>query len=138
MSLHALACAHGSLYPFNQGTNVLPKALMPVGNVPIVNIVLDWVFDAGLTDVLILVPPESEAAISEHLQLEYSSNSRLHITLKNYTDGEEDEEEDDNEKIGTARLLKQFRGFIKVRRSHAGMLISVRLCFASLRSVFPV
>lgn len=109
-----IAQADSSLYPFNQGTNVLPKALMPVGNVPIVNIVLDWVFDAGLTDVLILVPPESEAAISEHLQLEYSSNNKLHITLKNYTDGEEDEDEDDNEKIGTARLLKQFRSYIKV------------------------
>lgn len=106
--------ADNSLYPFNQGTNVLPKALMPVGNVPIVNIVLDWVFDAGLTDVLILVPPESEAAISEHLQLEYSSNNKLHITLKNYTDGEEDEDEEDNEKIGTARLLRQFRNYIKV------------------------
>ncbi|EKD02480.1 translation initiation factor [Trichosporon asahii var. asahii CBS 8904] len=90
---------------------------MPVGNVPIVNIVLDWVFDAGLTDVLILVPPESEAAISEHLQLEYSSNNKLHITLKNYTDGEDDEDEEDNEKIGTARLLKQFRSYIKPTES---------------------
>jgi translation initiation factor eIF-2B subunit gamma len=38
-----------SLYPFNQGSNVLPKALMPVGNVPVVSIVMDWVFEAGLT-----------------------------------------------------------------------------------------
>lgn len=38
-----------SLYPFNEGTNVASKALMPVGNVPIVNLVLDWVIDAGLT-----------------------------------------------------------------------------------------
>lgn len=45
-----------SLYPFNQGTNVLPKALMPVGNVPIINIVLDWVFDAGLTGTRRYVP----------------------------------------------------------------------------------
>lgn len=38
-----------SLYPFNEGTNVLSKALMPVGNVPIINLVLDWVFNSGLT-----------------------------------------------------------------------------------------
>lgn len=51
---HLLGCrppadALPSLYPFNQGTNVLSKALMPVGNVPIINIVLDWVFAGGLT-----------------------------------------------------------------------------------------
>ena len=38
-----------SLYPFNEGTNVVSKAFMPVGNVPIINSVLDWVLDSGLT-----------------------------------------------------------------------------------------
>ena len=37
-----------SLHPFNEGTNVLSKALLPIGNVPILNHVLDWVFEAGL------------------------------------------------------------------------------------------
>lgn len=37
-----------SLYPLNQGTHVVSKALLPVGNVPIINLVIDWVLDAGL------------------------------------------------------------------------------------------
>jgi translation initiation factor eIF-2B subunit gamma len=45
----ALHGADRSLFPFNEGANVLPKALMPVGNKPVINIVLDWVFAAGLT-----------------------------------------------------------------------------------------
>jgi dTDP-glucose pyrophosphorylase len=37
-----------SLYPFNEGTNVVSKALLPVGNVPIISHVLDWVLDGGI------------------------------------------------------------------------------------------
>lgn len=71
------------------------------------------------------MPPESEAAISEHLQLEYSSNSKLHITLKNHNDGEEEEDDDDGEKADTARLLKQFRNFIKVSELGASRCLLV-------------
>ncbi|KAL1408711.1 Translation initiation factor eIF-2B subunit gamma [Vanrija albida] len=110
-----------NLYPFNQGTNVQSKALMPVGNVPIINIVLDWVFAGGLTDILIIVPPTAEAAISEYLQQTYSSFShpRAHITLKSYADGEDDDEDEDEgmggleDKVGTARLLRRFRSLIR-------------------------
>ncbi|TXT10810.1 hypothetical protein VHUM_02315 [Vanrija humicola] len=110
-----------NLYPFNEGTNVISKALMPVGNVPIINIVLDWVFAGGLTDILIIVPPADEAAISEYLQQTYSSFShpRAHITLKSFTDGEDDDEDEGkdevnrNEIVGTARLLRRFRSLIK-------------------------
>jgi translation initiation factor eIF-2B subunit gamma len=38
----------GSLYPLNQGTHVVTKALLPIGNVPIINLVLDWVLESGL------------------------------------------------------------------------------------------
>ena len=38
-----------SLYPLNEGPNVISKTLLPVGNVPIINYVLDWVLDSGLT-----------------------------------------------------------------------------------------
>jgi len=50
------------LYPFNEGTNVSSKALMPVGNVPIINLVLDWVVEAGLTGVYKVVKKKRTAA----------------------------------------------------------------------------
>ncbi|KAL7419109.1 Translation initiation factor eIF-2B subunit gamma [Cryptotrichosporon argae] len=124
-----------NLYPFNQGTNVVSKALLPVGNVPILNTVLDWVFQSGLTDVLIISPPSTHTAISNHLQENYSSGShpRARIELKRYTDGEKDDDDDASasagggaggygaygyaeeagDKVGTARLLRRFRAFIK-------------------------
>ena len=37
-----------SLYPLNQGTHVVSKALLPIGNVPVINLVLDWVLESGL------------------------------------------------------------------------------------------
>ncbi|CAK9780888.1 translation initiation factor [Cutaneotrichosporon oleaginosum] len=108
-----------NLFPFNEGPNVVPKALMPVGNKPVINIVLDWVFAAGLTDVLLIVPPSAGAAISEYLteylQLEYSSSSHQReprVVLKTYAEGEDDED-DLEDKSGTARLLKRFRNDIK-------------------------
>ena len=45
-----------SLYPLNEGPNVLSKALLPVGNVPILDHVLDWVLEAGLMGTVILIP----------------------------------------------------------------------------------
>jgi hypothetical protein len=42
-----------SLYPLNQGTHVVSKALLPVGNVPIINLVLDWVLESGLRGELL-------------------------------------------------------------------------------------
>ncbi|GMK55435.1 hypothetical protein CspeluHIS016_0204910 [Cutaneotrichosporon spelunceum] len=111
-----------NLYPFNEGARgagVLPKALMPVGNKPVINNVLDWVFVAGLTDVLVIVPPKAAAAISDHLteylQTEFSSSSQQRaprITVKTYDDGEGDGEDVDDHS-GTARILKRFRSLIK-------------------------
>ncbi|BEI85373.1 hypothetical protein CcaverHIS002_0507740 [Cutaneotrichosporon cavernicola] len=111
-----------NLFPFNEGArgaSVLPKALMPVGNKPVINIVLDWVFAAGLTDVLVIVPPEAAAAISEYLteylQLEFSSSSHKReprITVKTYDEGEGNDEDFDD-RSGTARILKRFRALIK-------------------------
>ncbi|CAD6573277.1 MAG: hypothetical protein TREMPRED_000764 [Tremellales sp. Tagirdzhanova-0007] len=114
------------LYPFNEGTNVLSKALLPVGNVPTLNHVLDWVLEAGLMDILLIVPPLFHAAISDHLSENYSdsTHARARIELKRHTDGEKDKEEMDaqrdeirggglGEREGTARLLRRFKNFIK-------------------------
>lgn len=72
-----------------------------------------------MKDVLIIVPPSAASAISEYLQLEYSSSSTSRqpsITLKSYEDGEEEEEGDEHVGVeGTARLLRSFRSYIKVR-----------------------
>ena len=54
-------CTHRSLYPFNEGTNVSSKAMMPVGNVPIINLVLDWIIESGLTGGSACDVPETGA-----------------------------------------------------------------------------
>ncbi|ORY27777.1 nucleotide-diphospho-sugar transferase [Naematelia encephala] len=116
-----------NLFPFNEGPNVLPKALLPVGNVPIINSVLDWIFDSGLTDILIIVPPTFHSAISNHLSENYSSTShpRARILLRRTTDGDKDEDDERSEtggrngehgaidRDGTARLLRRFKNHIK-------------------------
>jgi translation initiation factor eIF-2B subunit gamma len=73
-----------------------------------------------------IVPPAFYSAISNHLAENYSSSShpKLRIDLKRHTDGEKDEDELASESAaeakaagareGTARLLRRFRGSIKV------------------------
>ncbi|WVO12508.1 hypothetical protein L204_100108 [Cryptococcus depauperatus] len=109
-----------NLYPFNQGTNVISKALIPVGNIPIINYVIDWVLAAGLLDILIIVPNVFHGQIANHIAEAYnkSSYSRIRINLRRNTEGERDEDENDSEKDlsqkdGTARILRRFRNFIK-------------------------
>ncbi|OXH26893.1 translation initiation factor eIF-2B subunit gamma [Cryptococcus neoformans] len=105
-----------NLYPFNQGTNVISKALLPVGNVPIINYVIDWVLAAGLLDILIIVPNTFHDQIADHIAEAYnkSTHSRVQINLRKNSEGERDEDEGDSEeKDGTARILKKFRNFIK-------------------------
>ncbi|ODN81587.1 hypothetical protein L202_02000 [Cryptococcus amylolentus CBS 6039] len=106
-----------SLYPFNQGTNVISKALMPVGNVPIINSVIDWVLASGLLDILIIVPNIFHDQIADHIAEAYSksTHAKARIDLRKNTEGERDEEENESfdGKDGTARILKRFRNLIK-------------------------
>ncbi|WVQ84286.1 hypothetical protein IAT38_006438 [Cryptococcus sp. DSM 104549] len=109
-----------NLYPFNQGTNVVSKALLPVGNVPIINSVIDWVLAAGLLDILLIVPPSFHAQIADHIAEYYSKSThpRVRINLRRNTEGERDDDEEDvdrgmPQRDGTARILKRFRGLIK-------------------------
>lgn len=121
-----------SLYPLNQGTHVVSKALLPIGNVPVINLVLDWVLESGLRgmllddiggrywylDILLIVPPAYYTPISNHITQFYSlvSHPKARIQIKRYTDGEDDEDDEAGgmHSEGTARLLKRFRSYIKV------------------------
>lgn len=125
-----------SLYPLNQGTHVVSKALLPIGNVPVINLVLDWVLESGLRgiliypstgegsywypDILLIVPPAYYTPISNHITQSYSliSHPKARIQIKRYTDGEDDEDDEAGmHSEGTARLLKRFRSYIKVSLS---------------------
>ncbi|WWC59419.1 uncharacterized protein I303_101975 [Kwoniella dejecticola CBS 10117] len=111
-----------NLYPFNQGTNVVSKALLPIGNVPIINSVVDWVFAAGLRDVLIIVPPSFYNAVAEHVTEHYSmaTHPRARIDIKRTSEGEKDDDDESSEanskaggRDGTARLLRRFKNWIR-------------------------
>ena len=74
-------------------------------------------------DVLLLVPPLSQAAISNHLNENYSTTThpRARINLKQHDEYEDEDDEGDAmnqgllvERDGTARLLKRFRRLITV------------------------
>ncbi|WWD22125.1 hypothetical protein CI109_106614 [Kwoniella shandongensis] len=118
---------HGeNLYPFNEGTNVVSKALLPVGNVPIVNSVLDWILAAGIMEILIIVPSTFHSQVAEHVAEHYSMSThpRARIDIRRPTEGEKDDDEEQSESTGragaglpgregTARLLKRFRNYIK-------------------------
>ncbi|WVW78639.1 hypothetical protein I302_100599 [Kwoniella bestiolae CBS 10118] len=109
-----------NLYPLNQGTNVVSKALLPIGNVPIINSVVDWVLAAGLRDVLIIVPPTFYTSVAEHVTEHYSmaTHPKARIDMKRTTEGEKDDEGDDESDVGggregTARLLRRFKNWIR-------------------------
>ncbi|WWC67781.1 uncharacterized protein I206_101693 [Kwoniella pini CBS 10737] len=111
-----------NLYPFNQGTNVVSKALLPIGNVPIINSVIDWIFAAGLRDVLIIVPPSFYNSVAEHVTEHYSmaTHSKARIDIKRTSEGEKDDDEESSEinnkaggRDGTARILRRFKNWIR-------------------------
>ncbi|EIW65474.1 hypothetical protein TREMEDRAFT_72589 [Tremella mesenterica DSM 1558] len=111
-----------NLYPFNEGINVVSKALIPVANRPIISFVLDWVFQSGIMDVLLIVPPLFHSSISNHLNENYSTTTHpgARITLKQHDEGQDEDGEEPRgessmamERDGTARLLKQFRHLIE-------------------------
>ncbi|WVQ97901.1 hypothetical protein IAU59_005018 [Kwoniella sp. CBS 9459] len=115
-----------NLYPFNQGTNVVSKAMLPVGNVPIINSVVDWVLVSGLRDILIIVPPPFYTSVAEHISEHYSmaTHPKARIEIRRTTEGEKDDDEEQSEvthkgssaliqREGTARLLRRFKNWIR-------------------------
>lgn len=73
---------------------------------------------ANYADILLIVPPAYYLSISDHISEHYSliAYPRARIEIKRHGDGEEDEDEDQGpvQSVGTARLLKRFRSYIKV------------------------
>jgi glucose-1-phosphate thymidylyltransferase len=61
----ALVLAAGRGTRLRPLTNTIPKHLLPVGNKPILFHVLDYIAEAGIGDIGIVVSPESEAHIRE-------------------------------------------------------------------------
>ncbi|KAI8367645.1 nucleotide-diphospho-sugar transferase [Radiomyces spectabilis] len=69
-----------SLYPVAEDDNV-PKALLPVGNKPIISYTLDWLEKAGVHDAIVLIQASGNAPqkLSAYLARGYTGN--LHCTV---------------------------------------------------------
>ncbi|CED85578.1 Translation initiation factor 2B, gamma subunit (eIF-2Bgamma/GCD1) [Phaffia rhodozyma] len=68
---------HGSnLYPLTS-KDTLCKALLPIGNEPMISYVLTWLEQAGILDVLILTPAPYHSSLSHHLQSFRQSQTSL-------------------------------------------------------------
>lgn len=63
--MKALVLAAGRGTRLKPLTNTVPKHLLPVGNKPILFHVLDYIVEAGITDIGIVVSPDSGAYIRE-------------------------------------------------------------------------
>lgn len=63
--MKALILAAGKGTRLKPLTNTVPKHLLPVGNKPILFHVLDYIVEAGIEDIGIVVSPDSDACIRE-------------------------------------------------------------------------
>ncbi|GJJ06382.1 hypothetical protein Clacol_000573 [Clathrus columnatus] len=83
-----------------------PKALLPIGNKPMITFPLTWLEDAGVTNVLLICPYSHRAAIAHHIHSGISSSfSTLRIDIQTY--------EDDNPPVGTCAVLRRFSSRIQ-------------------------
>jgi translation initiation factor eIF-2B subunit gamma len=113
-----------SLQPLTHhvGGNTASKALLPVGNRPMISHVLHWIEDCGIsgqkpfvfvllarsdppTDVLVVCPSVLKPEISHHLHR--SEYSNMQLDLKSV-------DEDDLALTGTAQVLREIEALIKV------------------------
>ncbi|KDN37333.1 hypothetical protein RSAG8_10221, partial [Rhizoctonia solani AG-8 WAC10335] len=88
----------------NVGGNTASKALLPVGNRPMISYVLHWVEDCGISDVLVVCPSVLKQEISHHLHRAEYSNMRLELKSV---------DEDDISIAGTAEVLRAIEPMIK-------------------------
>ncbi|CAE6479701.1 unnamed protein product [Rhizoctonia solani] len=88
----------------NVGGNTASKALLPVGNRPMISYVLHWVEDCGISDVLVICPSVLKQEISHHLHRAEYSNMRLELKSV---------DEDDISVTGTAEVLRAIEPMIK-------------------------
>ncbi|CEL62112.1 putative translation initiation factor eIF-2B subunit gamma OS=Schizosaccharomyces pombe (strain 972 / ATCC 24843) GN=tif223 PE=1 SV=2 [Rhizoctonia solani AG-1 IB] len=89
----------------NVSGNTAAKALLPVGNRPMISYVLHWVEDCGISDVLVVCPSVLKPEISHHLHRAEYSNMRLELKSV---------DEDDVSISGTAEVLRAIEDMIKL------------------------
>ncbi|ESK88318.1 translation initiation factor eif-2b subunit gamma-like [Moniliophthora roreri MCA 2997] len=86
----------------NHGAEPCPKALLPVGNKPIIDYVLSWVEQSGIKDVLLICPSGHKSPISHHIHSDITSaSSSLRIDVQTYDESLE-------MPGGTCALLRHF------------------------------
>ncbi|KAG8704030.1 hypothetical protein FRC08_002489 [Ceratobasidium sp. 394] len=103
-----ILAGHGAnLQPLtNQvGGTTAAKALLPVGNRPMISHVLHWIEDCGISDVLVVCPSVHKPEISHHLHRSEYSNMQLDLVSV---------DEDDLALTGTAQVLREIEALIKL------------------------
>ncbi|EPX75310.1 translation initiation factor eIF2B gamma subunit [Schizosaccharomyces octosporus yFS286] len=91
-----------SLYPLT-GNDSLPKALLPVGNKPMLHYPLYWLEAAGFSSVIIICMEEAEAHISSWLRSGYDGHLRVHVEAPTVMD----------DSMGSADALRAVSHLIK-------------------------
>ncbi|KAF5372959.1 hypothetical protein D9758_001687 [Tetrapyrgos nigripes] len=83
----------------NHGAEPCPKALVPVGNKPMIDYVLSWIDQSGIKNVLLICPAIHRAAISHHVHSDLPTSFRVDVqTYDESPDGS----------TGTCTILRHF------------------------------
>ncbi|KZO93160.1 nucleotide-diphospho-sugar transferase [Calocera viscosa TUFC12733] len=96
-----LAGYGNNLDPLVDDEKGVHKALLPIGNQPMVSYTLQWLEEARVFDVLFITPQSHKAAIQHHLSSSNSSWPSLRVELESVDDEEA-------ESLGAADLLRMF------------------------------
>ncbi|KAF8495847.1 nucleotide-diphospho-sugar transferase [Gautieria morchelliformis] len=83
--------------------NSSPKSLLPIANKPMISFPLNWLDEAGVTNVLLICPHSHRSAIAHHIHSDIASStfSTLRIDIQTY-------EDDDTPTLGTCSILRRF------------------------------
>ena len=88
------------LYPLTEN---LPKALLPVGNKPILAYSLEWLEKARIKDIIILTYPKWRERIASYLSKVYEFSGENNVKVLDVPDN-----------CGSADALRSIKGNIKV------------------------
>ncbi|RPD78595.1 UDP-3-O-glucosamine N-acyltransferase [Lentinus tigrinus ALCF2SS1-7] len=83
------------------------KALLPIGNKPMIEYPLAWIEQSGVTDILLICPTTHRSAMSNYIQSDVSSSfPSLRIDLQTF-------EQSQDMAVGTCALLRHFSSRIQ-------------------------
>ncbi|KAF9654084.1 UDP-3-O-glucosamine N-acyltransferase [Thelephora ganbajun] len=86
----------------NHGDEPCPKALLPIGNKPMIDYILAWLEPSGVTDVLLVCPTSHRRSIADHVRSDASASfPSLRIDLQTYGDPQDSS-------FGTGSILRTF------------------------------